>query len=208
MEELSINLILLLFFMALSAGAHALFLPDLAVAWLQWRWPVVQARVSGQVKHEQHQGKTMQYLYNNQTDRYEWKETRSQSDSYFPLLKFDYSFDKQALRSDNKAAWNHSMWYTRRSSQRTLKRITRQRGLVSIRVNPHAPGEIFLGWSYFPFVRVLLALAFGLLMSAVSFSTLADLLGLDLSNRQCWQLPAASSFCFWLGLVLARSRSQ
>lgn len=204
MEDLITNLILLLIFMVLSLGAHAFFLPDLAVACLQWRWPVVQARVSGQVKHEQHQGKTMQYLYNHERDRYEWKESRSQSDNYFPLLKFDYSFGEQTLQSDNKDAWNHSLWYTRGSSQRTLARITRHGGTVPIRVNPRVPKEIFLGWRYFPFIRVSLALAFGLLMSAVSFSILGDLLGVELQQRQQWQLAGASSFCFWLGLVLAK----
>lgn len=69
-----------------------------------------------------------------------------------PVVSFRFHLGERShVVSNLDAPWNHSVGYARSDAEDWVKHFAR--GTTHrLRVNPRAPGEVFVGWRHFPYV--------------------------------------------------------
>lgn len=189
MEDLIINGILLIIFLAIAGGCLLIAAPNTVILVLQGFWPTVPATLSGENKRTVSKGYQTSYEKDYETGEYGLESRKSTSVSWEPRLHFHYTWKEQDYTKDNRDGWNHRLHYTEKSSRKAIKTFFSKRP-YPIKVNPKRPTQIFIGGNQFPSIAVLIATLSSLLFLSVSVSTFFDMLppnGLSaLGNRFYW----------------------
>lgn len=205
MEDLIVNGILLLIFVAIAGVSVLVAAPNTVVLILQCFWAEVPATLTGESKRTVTQGKHLSYERDHDTGEYEWETRKGTSVSWEPRLRVHYTWQEKTYTKDNQDSWNHRLHYTENSSKRAMKRFFAQRP-YPLRVNPRRPFQFFLGFHQFPWLAVLVATLSSLLFLSVSLSTLFDMLPSAISewgnNRLYWTLGGAVYGITCLGFVI------
>ncbi len=78
---------------------------------------------------------------------------------YYPLLGFEYQYQKQTITTDNLAPYNRKFSYGEEQAREIVEKYSR-RQVFNIRYNTQRPGEVFLGVWHFPyFLTIIQAIA-------------------------------------------------
>lgn len=196
MEDLIVNSILLLLFLALAAVSLWVAVPNTVILLLQFFWPTVPATLKGESKRTVTQGKHTRYVRDHDTGEYEWDTRKGTTVSWEPRVQVHYAWKGQSFHKDNQDSWNHRMHYTEKSSGKAMQRFFAQRP-YPVKVNPQRPGQLFLGLHQFPWLAVIVATLSSFLFLSVSVSTLFDMLPANLAqtNRFYWSV---GGFCYGL----------
>lgn len=204
MEDLITNGILLLIFIAIAGGSMYVAVPNTVVLLLQLFWPTVPATLNGSSKRTVSKEKQTAYTKDYETGKYGLSSRRGTSVSWAPRIHMRYRWQEQDYTKDNQDGWNHRMYYSEKSSNRTIKSLVSQRP-YPIKVNPKRPTQVFISWHQFPSLTVLLTTLSSLLFLSVSVRTLFDMLPPNslsaLGNRLYW--PAGIAVYLISCLVLA-----